>query len=591
MAHRPPSCWPASRARWKRAVGVTVSIGLAANRLLAKIAAGRDKPRGFAVIGAAEAASLLAPEPVRLLPGVGPALARRLAAQGITLLGHLQALSDREAQRRLGDEGPSLAARARGEDARRVDPGRETKSISAETTFNTDLTRPADLQAHLWRLAEKLARRLKEHELSAGGVVLKLKTTDFAIRTRAVAPAEPDGAARPAVRRRQRTAGARGHRDGVPPDRHRRQPAAAAGGGRSGDLADTETPRRAATQAAIDALRQRYRRRRRSAAAAAGPGPDHASGGAAAMGISRASGWSPMPGAPGLGLLGLGRWLAAILAVGPARAALLLAVLLALLRRLVHRVQDAEIVLGVLEIALRHHPVAAAGRVAAELEVFLEQLLRRPADAQIGTIAVEHVVAVERNAAASTAPVMPQPATAATPAATWSMAASTHAFHVHYCCCRAFSVAGRRLLGHAGQPAGVPGECPLGLASIQRHWFRRVPRPTARAPGASRCAAGPAGEEARLPAPRCQTVFSWQCPAEHKGAWDSRQIGPRCHGEAGLPRQSLGRLRLSRADFQHGDAFGGEQRGKARKQPAIGREYRPARRPARCGARGAPPLA
>jgi DNA polymerase-4 len=165
-------------------VGVTVSVGLAANRLLAKIAASRDKPRGFAVIGAGDAVSLLAPEPVRLLPGIGPALARRLAAQGITLLGHLQALSDREARRRLGDDGPSLAARARGEDVRQVDPGRETRSISAETTFDTDLAQLAELQAPLWRLAEKLARRLKEHELSAGGVVLKLKTTDFATRTR-----------------------------------------------------------------------------------------------------------------------------------------------------------------------------------------------------------------------------------------------------------------------------------------------------------------------------------------------------------------------------------------------------------------------
>ena len=71
----------------EREVGITVSIGLAANRLLAKIAAGRDKPRGFAVIGAAEAASLLAPEPVRLLPGIGPALARKLEALGITRLG------------------------------------------------------------------------------------------------------------------------------------------------------------------------------------------------------------------------------------------------------------------------------------------------------------------------------------------------------------------------------------------------------------------------------------------------------------------------------------------------------------------------
>src|ERR1700761_8529435 len=66
----------------EREGGVTVSMGLAANRLLAKIAAGRDKPRGFAVIGAAEARTLLASEPVRLLPGVGPTLARRLATQG-----------------------------------------------------------------------------------------------------------------------------------------------------------------------------------------------------------------------------------------------------------------------------------------------------------------------------------------------------------------------------------------------------------------------------------------------------------------------------------------------------------------------------
>jgi DNA polymerase IV len=137
-------------------VGVTVSIGLATNRLLAKIAAVREKPRGFAVIGA-EAASVLAPQPVRLLPGVGPTLARRLASQGITLLSHLQALDDREARRRLGDDGPALCARARGEDVRKVDPGRETRSISAETTFDTDLTQPADLERHLWRLAEKLA--------------------------------------------------------------------------------------------------------------------------------------------------------------------------------------------------------------------------------------------------------------------------------------------------------------------------------------------------------------------------------------------------------------------------------------------------
>src|SRR5580658_2777421 len=143
----------------ERSVGVTVSIGLAPNRLLAKIAVERNKPRGFAVIGAVEAAALLAPESVRLLPGIGPALTRKLEGQGIARLGHLQALSDRDALRRLGDDGPALTRRARGEDSRVVDPMRDTKSISAETTFDHDLTQIEDLERPLWRLAEKLGRR------------------------------------------------------------------------------------------------------------------------------------------------------------------------------------------------------------------------------------------------------------------------------------------------------------------------------------------------------------------------------------------------------------------------------------------------
>jgi DNA polymerase IV len=151
-------------ARFARAVeaelGLTVSIGLAPNRLLAKIAAGRDKPRGFAVIGR-DARAILAREPVRLLPGVGPALERRLATLGITHLGHLQALDERAARQRLGDDGPSLVRRARGEDGRLVTPEHETKSVSAETTFEVDLVTAADLERPLWMLAEKLSRRLR----------------------------------------------------------------------------------------------------------------------------------------------------------------------------------------------------------------------------------------------------------------------------------------------------------------------------------------------------------------------------------------------------------------------------------------------
>ena len=243
--------------RVEREVGVTVSIGLAPNRLLAKIAAGRDKPRGFAVIGA-EAAALLAPEPVRLLPGVGPALARRLEALGITRLGQLQALSLRDAVRKLGEDGPALVRRAQGEDSRLVHPDRESKSISAETTFDKDLSRLEELERPLWRMAEKLARRLSAEELAAAGVVLKLKTAGFVLRTRAMRLPSPTvlpdrlfDAARELLLREATGTAFRLIGIGANP----LVPRAEAD---RGDLADTETPRRAAVQAAIDALRGRF---------------------------------------------------------------------------------------------------------------------------------------------------------------------------------------------------------------------------------------------------------------------------------------------------------------------------------------------
>ena len=244
--------------RVEREVGVTVSIGLAPNRLLAKLAVERDKPRGFAVIGAAEAAALLAGEPVSVLPGVGPVLARKLNGLGFITLGQLQGLSPREAAARLGEEGPALAARARGEDSRRVDPTRETKSISAETTFETDLRSVAELEAPLWRLSEKLARRLKEKGFAAGGVVLKLKTSSFALRTRQArlpAPTRlPDtlfAAARPLLAREADGTAFRLIGIGA-------QPLLPGAGADLGDLVDAEAPRRAARWEAMEKLRARF---------------------------------------------------------------------------------------------------------------------------------------------------------------------------------------------------------------------------------------------------------------------------------------------------------------------------------------------
>lgn len=242
----------------EREVGVTVSIGLAANRLMAKLAAERDKPRGFAVIGAEEAAAWLAPQPVSLLPGVGPAMAKRLAAAGFATLGQLGALGAREAAQRFGEDGPGLAARARGEDTRRVVPDRETKSVSAETTFETDIAAQPELEAVLWRLCEKLAARLREKALAAGGVTLKLKTAAFATRTRAARLPQPTrlpdvlfDAARPLLARESDGTAFRLIGIGA-------QPLASADQADRGDLADPEAPRRAARWAAVEALRARF---------------------------------------------------------------------------------------------------------------------------------------------------------------------------------------------------------------------------------------------------------------------------------------------------------------------------------------------
>ena len=248
-------------ARFARAVeaqvGITISVGLAPNRMLAKIAAGRDKPRGFCVLGA-EAPLLLAAEPVRLLPGVGPAQARKLEAMGITLLSHLQALDDRTARTRLGEDGPALVRRARLQDVRMVSTARETKSISAETTFDTDLASAVELERHLWRLSERLARRLREGGQAAAGVVLKLKTAQFALRTRTQRLPGPTrlpdvlfAAARTLLAREADGTAFRLIGIGA-------QPLAEALDADMPDLADPDSLRRNARQAAIDGLRERF---------------------------------------------------------------------------------------------------------------------------------------------------------------------------------------------------------------------------------------------------------------------------------------------------------------------------------------------
>jgi DNA polymerase IV len=172
-------------------LGVTASIGLSYNKFLAKIASDLDKPRGFAVIGRSDAAAFLADKPVGLLWGVGGALQRRLAADGLALIGQLRAIDEGEMARRYGKMGARLARLARGDDVRHVEPTSRTKSISAETTFARDESDAEALARTLWPLCEEVSGRLKTAGLAAGIATLKLKTSDFRIRTRSRKLADP----------------------------------------------------------------------------------------------------------------------------------------------------------------------------------------------------------------------------------------------------------------------------------------------------------------------------------------------------------------------------------------------------------------
>jgi DNA polymerase-4 len=172
-------------AQIEKELGITVSIGLSANKFLAKIASDMDKPRGFAVLGLAEAAEFLAPKPVGFIYGVGAVSAAKLTADGFRLIADLQRADQHDLMRRYGQEGARLWHLARGLDERSVSAESETKSISAETTFERDIGEFRPLEQQLWDLTERVSARLKSNALAGSTVTLKLKSADFKLRTRA----------------------------------------------------------------------------------------------------------------------------------------------------------------------------------------------------------------------------------------------------------------------------------------------------------------------------------------------------------------------------------------------------------------------
>ena len=165
-------------------VGVTVSVGLSYCKFLAKLASELRKPRGFASLSRDEAKAWLAPQSVSLLWGVGRVGRERLERLGFRLIGDLQRIDEREAMKRLGEDGLRLWRLAQGRDDRTVSAERETKSVSSETTFDRDIADKAELTRILLVQCDRVATRLRKEGLAACGVTLKLRLADFSLRTR-----------------------------------------------------------------------------------------------------------------------------------------------------------------------------------------------------------------------------------------------------------------------------------------------------------------------------------------------------------------------------------------------------------------------
>lgn len=259
LHHAPPALSLAKLCkRIDREIGINVSIGLSFNKFLAKIASDFEKPRGFSLIGKFEAVGFLRDQPVGLIWGVGKAMQARLAADGITKIGTLQRMDEAELGRRYGSIGLRLARLSRAEDERKVDPRGGAKSISAETTFNTDIAEEKALRAILRSLSEKVARRLKKTDLAGRTITLKLKTADFRARTRSRQIGDPTRLAD-----RIYATGAELLSREIDGTRFRLlgigisdfDDAALAD---PGDLADPDAGKRAAAEAAIDTIRGKF---------------------------------------------------------------------------------------------------------------------------------------------------------------------------------------------------------------------------------------------------------------------------------------------------------------------------------------------
>jgi DNA polymerase-4 len=172
--------------------GICGSVGIASSKLVAKIASELDKPDGLVVVPPGTERDLLRPMQVTVIPGVGPATTERLRRVGVHTVADLEQVSQDELVRVVGQaHGRSLYLLARADDDRPVVAERETKSVSVEDTYETDLVERRLLEGLLDRQAAKVTERLRKARLSGRTISVKVRLHDFSTHTRAVTIAAP----------------------------------------------------------------------------------------------------------------------------------------------------------------------------------------------------------------------------------------------------------------------------------------------------------------------------------------------------------------------------------------------------------------
>ena len=174
------------RDRVRDATGLDCSVGIGGNRMIAKLASDYAKPRGLMEVRAGWEEGFLAGLPLSALPGVGPVTAARWKERGLTEVAQVQAMSESELHRQVGDAASSLKRRAHGHGGMVLRSGRLQRSVSRETTMSRDERRPERLETLLTLFAARIGSQLRKEGLVARTVALKLRHDDFRTVTRRV---------------------------------------------------------------------------------------------------------------------------------------------------------------------------------------------------------------------------------------------------------------------------------------------------------------------------------------------------------------------------------------------------------------------